>query len=151
MKEQAAYLDSSSLVKRYVKEPGSNTVRDIYLKAYSGELTIAFSSWNIGEVLGAFDKAYSRGILNHENFLAAKNQFLIETRRLVRLGVLRLIPVRLKLLVECWKLLEKHHVYQADALQVTSAKAINAAKFFTGDKRMYEIANSEGLQTILTV
>ena len=65
--------------------------------------------------------------------------------------MLRLIPVRLKLLVECWKLLEKHHVYQADALQVTSAKAINAAKFFTYDKRMYEIANSEGLQTILTV
>jgi predicted nucleic acid-binding protein len=151
MKEQVAYLDSSSLVKRYVKEPGSNIVRDIYLKAYSGELIIAFSSWNIGEVLGAFDKAHSRGILDRKNFLTAKNRFLLETRRLVRLGVLRLIPVRFKLLVECWTLLEKHHVYQAGALQIASAKAVNAAKFFTGDKRVYEIADAEGLNTVLTM
>jgi|YelNatPaOPRAMG01_1025707.scaffolds.fasta_scaffold44067_6 predicted nucleic acid-binding protein len=151
MREQVAYLDSSSLVKRYVKEPGSNIVRDIYLKAYSGELIIAFSSWNIGEVLGAFDKAHSRGILDGKSFLTAKNRFLLETRRLIRLGVLRLIPVRFKLLVECWTLLEKHHVYQADALQVASAKAVNAVKLFTGDKRIYEIADAEGLNTVLTV
>jgi len=151
MKEQVAYLDSSSLVKRYVKEPGSNLVKDLYLKAYSGELIIAFSSWNIGEVLGAFDKAHSRGILDSKSFLTAKNRFLLETRRLIRLGVLRLIPVRFKLLVECWTLLEKHHIYQADALQVASAKAVNATKFFTGDKRIYEIADAEGLNTVLTM
>jgi len=150
MKEHVAYLDSSSLVKRYIEEPGSNLVKDIYLKAYSGELTIAFSSWNIGEVLGAFGKAHSRGILGRKNFLLAKNRFLLETRRLVRLGVLRLIPVRFKLLIECWGLLEKHHIYQADALQITSAKAVNATKFFTGDKRVCEVANAEGLETVLT-
>ncbi len=149
MKERVAYLDSSSLVKRYVEEPGSNLVKEIYLKAYSGELTIAFSSWNMGEVLGAFDKAHSRGILSHKNFLSAKNRFLLETRRLVRLGVLRLIPVRFKLLAGCWELLEKHHIYQADALQITSAKAANATKFFTGDKKICEVANAEGLETVL--
>jgi predicted nucleic acid-binding protein len=56
-----------------------------------------------------------------------------------------------KRLVECWTLLEKHHVYQADALQVASAKAVNAVKLFTGDKRIYEIADAEGLNTVLTV
>jgi len=151
MEEQIAYLDSSSVVKRYVEEPGSNIVREIYLKAYSGELIIAFSSWNIGEVLGAFDKAYSRGILDHENFSISKNRFLLETRRLARLGVLRLIPVRFKLLAECWALLEKYHVYQADALQIASAKAVNAVKFFTGDKGVCKIAEAEGLNTVLTM
>lgn len=139
------------MVKRYVKEPGSNIVKDIYLKAYPGELIIAFSSWNIGEVLAAFDKAYSRGILDHKNFSTAKNRFLLETRRLARLGVLRLIPVRFKLLVECWALLEKCHVYQADALQIASAKAVNAVKFFTGDKGVCRIADEEGLNTVLTM
>jgi len=151
MRDPVVYLDSSSMVKRYIEEPGSKIVRDIYLKAHSGELTIAFSSWNMGEVLGALDKASVRGILSHENYLTAKNRFLLETRRLARLGVLRLVPVRFKLLIESWDLLEKYHAYQADALQIASAKAVNAANFFTGDKRVCEVANAEGLTTVLTI
>lgn len=54
MKEQIVYLDSSVIVKRYVEEPGSNIVRELYLKAYSGEVILSYSMWNIGEVLGAF-------------------------------------------------------------------------------------------------
>ena len=68
---------------------------------------------------------------------------------MVRLRVLRLIPIRFKLLIECWELLEKHHIYQADALQITSAKAVNATKFLTSDKRVCEAANAEGLETVL--
>jgi predicted nucleic acid-binding protein len=151
MKDQKVYLDSSSLVKRYVKEPGSNIAREVYLKAYSGELTITFNSWNIGEVLGAFDKAHVRGILSSKNYSAAKSKFLLETRRLARLGVLRLIPVRFRLLIESWRLLEKHHLYQADALQIVSAKVVNATEFFTSDKRVYEAAKIEGLNAVLTV
>ena len=52
MRGPIVYLDSSSMVKRYVEEPGTKIVREAYLKAYSGELLIAFSLWNIGEVLG---------------------------------------------------------------------------------------------------
>lgn len=151
MRGPRAYLDSSSIVKRYVEEPGSRTVRDVYLKAYSAELTIAFSSWNMGEVLGAFDKAFIRGNLSGEDYLAARKRFLLETRRLMRLEVLRLIPLRLKLLIECWGLLEKYHVYQADSIQITSAKAIDATQFFTGDKKLHEVANAEGLNSTLTI
>ncbi|MEM3451978.1 MAG: type II toxin-antitoxin system VapC family toxin [Nitrososphaerales archaeon] len=150
MKGLVAYLDSSSIVKRYVEEPGSNIIKDIYLKAYSAELTLAFSSWNIGEVLGAFDKALIRGILNTENYLKAKSRFLVEAKRLIKLGVLRLVPLRFKLLIESWDLLEKHHIYQADALQIASAKSVNTTKFFTGDKIIYEVAKAEGLTTVLT-
>ncbi|MEM3527018.1 MAG: type II toxin-antitoxin system VapC family toxin, partial [Candidatus Bathyarchaeia archaeon] len=136
MKDSITYLDSSSIVKRYVEEPGTRIVRDVYLKAYSGELTVAFSSWNIGEVIGAFDKSNVRGVLSHESHLNAKNRFLLETRRLTRLGVLWLIPVRLKLLTKSWDLIERHHIYQADALQIVSAKTVNATQFFTSDKRV---------------
>ncbi|MEM0006682.1 MAG: type II toxin-antitoxin system VapC family toxin [Candidatus Bathyarchaeia archaeon] len=149
--KEVVYLDSSSLVKRYVKEPGSKIAKEVYLKAYSGELTITFNSWNIGEVLGAFDKAHVRGILSNRNYLIAKGKFLLETRRLARLGVLRLIPIRFRLLIESWRLLEKHHLYQADALQIVSAKAVNATNFLTGDKRVYEAAKTEGLNAVLTI
>ncbi|MGB9658920.1 MAG: type II toxin-antitoxin system VapC family toxin [Nitrososphaerales archaeon] len=151
MRGLVAYLDSSSVVKRYIKEPGSSIIRDIYLKAYSAELTLAFSSWNIGEVLGAFDKALMKNILNPEDFLKAKSRFLLEAKRLLKLGVLRLVPVRFKLLIKSWDILEKHHIYQADALQIASAKSVNATKFFTGDKRVYEVAKAEGLTTVLTI
>jgi predicted nucleic acid-binding protein len=150
MRGLIAYLDSSSIVKRYIEEPGSKTVRDVYLKAYSGESPIAFSSWNIGETLGAFDNACVKGALSPEDYLTVKRRFLIETRRLLRLGMLMLVPVKFKLLIESWNLIEKHHMYEADALQIASAKAVKAAQFFTGDKRVYETANIEGLKSTLT-
>ncbi len=37
------YLDTSALVKRYVKEPGSEVVDRIYTKAYRGIAVIAIS------------------------------------------------------------------------------------------------------------
>ncbi|MBS7627144.1 type II toxin-antitoxin system VapC family toxin [Candidatus Bathyarchaeota archaeon] len=149
MKDSITYLDPSGIVKRYVEEPGTKTVRDVYLKVYSGELTVTFSSWNIGEVIGAFDKAGLRGILSRESYLNAKNRFLMETRRLMKLGVLRLIPVRLKLLTESWSLVERYRMYQADALQIVSAKTVNANQFFTADKMVYEVAGTEGLNSVL--
>jgi len=150
MRESIAYLDSSSIVKRYIEEPGSRVVRDVYLKAYSGELSMAFSSWNIGETIGAFDKACIRGVLSLEEYLTVKRRFLIETRRLLRLGVLMLVPVKFKLLIESWDIIEKYHIYEADALQIASAKMVKATQFFTGDKRVYETASTEGLRSILT-
>ncbi len=127
MRGPIAYLDSSSIVKRYVEEPGSDTIRGLYLKAYSAELIISFNSWNIGEVLGAFDKALTRGNLSQEDYLKARKRLLLET-----------------------SLLEKYHIYQADALQIVSAKIIGATQFFTGDKKLHEIANKEGLNSTLT-
>ncbi len=54
--KQIVYLDSSAMVKRYVEEPGSEEVRKTYLRVYSGEIIISCNVWNIGEVLGVFDK-----------------------------------------------------------------------------------------------
>ena len=50
------YLDTSTIVKRYVAEPGTETVDAIFDKAETGELTIALSLWNIGEALGVLDE-----------------------------------------------------------------------------------------------
>ena len=48
------YLDSSAIVKRYILESGSEVVSNVYCKALNGELTLSFSTWNIGEVLGVW-------------------------------------------------------------------------------------------------
>jgi predicted nucleic acid-binding protein len=147
MRGTIVYLDSSSVIKRYIKEPGSARIRDIYLKAYSGELALAFSGWNLGEVLGALDKARAQNRLDREKYITSKRRFLLDTKRLVKLGMALLIPVKTGLLVEGWKLIERYHIYQADALQIVSAKAINASEFLTGDKGLDEIARAENLNS----
>lgn len=42
-------------------------------------------------------------------------------------------------------------MYQAEALQIVSAKAVNATGFLTGDKRVYEAAKTEDLNAVLTI
>ena len=45
---EIVYPDTNALIEKYVMEPGSDLVRDYFLKAYSDENILAFSIWNIG-------------------------------------------------------------------------------------------------------
>ena len=57
---KSVYLGSSAIVKRYVAEKGSKVIDKMYDKAKNSQLKIVFSIWNIGEVIGVFDR-YFRG------------------------------------------------------------------------------------------
>ena len=73
------YLDSSAMVKRYVMEYSSDVVDRVYSKTLAGEAVLAFSLWNIGEVLGVLDKYYRRKWLDKQDYEKAKLQFIGET------------------------------------------------------------------------
>jgi len=135
-------------VKRYIKEPGSDLVRSFYLKAYSGDIKLSYSLWNIGEVLGVIDKARFMDRLDENSFKIVKERFLLETRRATKLGLAVVVPVKTRILVEAWKLIENHHIYEADALQIATAKHLNAKKFLTADGNLHEIAEKENLHSI---
>lgn len=149
MNAAIAYLDSSAIVKRYVSEPSSDVVRALYIKAYAGDVKIAFSLWNVGEVLGVFDRARRLGRMDKHEYNITKKRFLGETKRMMKLGIAVILPVKVRVLMEAWKLAEKHHVYVADALQIASAKHVKAEKFLTGDRRLHEIAMTERLNSTL--
>ena len=76
------YLDTGALVKRYVKEPGSEVVDKIYTKAYKGIAVIAISYWNIAEAAVVFDKYEKRLRLSARRLLEALPH---ESRTLVEL------------------------------------------------------------------
>ncbi len=139
------YLDSSAIAKRYIEEEGSETVNGIYHKALSGELRLAFSAWNVGEVLGVFDKYFRREWLSEEDREKARRQFIGETLRLLRLRILSAIPVKARLLAQTWPLIGRHQIYEADALQLVSARHIKAQSFYTADAHLHEIALKEGI------
>ena len=144
---RTAYLDSSAIVKLYVEEDDTPQMRKVYERALNAETVLAFSVWNIGETLGALDKYLNRGWLGVEEHRRAKRQFLKDLVRLLRLRLVKLVPLRTGLLIKAWDLVEKHHMYQADALQIVSAKAVNALEFYTGDRKLHNAAVEEGLKS----
>ncbi|MEM2696072.1 MAG: hypothetical protein QXU09_03960 [Thermoproteota archaeon] len=74
--------------------------------------------------------------LSEDKYVVSRRCFLVETKRLLKLGRLLLIPVRMRILSEGWKLVEKHHIYQAGVLQVVSAKMVGASQFLTSDEKL---------------
>jgi predicted nucleic acid-binding protein len=142
------YLDSSAIVKRYVLEEGSDKVKEIYLEAFNGGATLHFSVWNLGEVLGALDAYNRRSWLENEDYSAARESFIAETVRLIKLGVAKVVTVKSKLLAQSWLLVEKHHIYEADALQIVSAKNIGADQLLSGDQRLVDISKKEEVNAV---
>ena len=71
----------------------------------------------------------------------------METRRMLKLGLIIAVPLKIKILGESWGLIEKHHIYVADAIQLVSSKYVNASQFLTGDKRLHEVAVEENLNS----
>ena len=139
------YLDTSALVKRYVKEPGSEVVDGIYTKAYRGVAVIVASYWNITEAVVVFDKYERRGGPSARHLL----EFLLrESRTLAGLLRLKLVPISPTLIHETTNLVLKHHIYSADALQIASARHANCKHLVTADKRLAEAAAAENLEVI---
>ncbi len=141
------YLDTSALVKRYVKEPGSEVVDGIYTKAYRGVAVIATSYWNITEAAVVFDKYERRGVPSARHLLEA---LLRESRILAGLLRLKLVPVSPTLIHETAELVLKHHIYSADALQIASAHHANCKHLVTADTRLAKAAVAENLEAITT-
>jgi len=143
--EEICYLDTSALVKRYVEEPGSEVVDDIYEDAYRGVKTLSFSYWNIAESVVVFGK-YARMLgLDVKRVMRDMLGEFTTLSRLHRLVVISVSPSILRTSIE---LVLKHHIYVADALQIASAKKANSSIMVTGDRELVNIAEAEGLKTL---
>jgi len=140
------YLDSSAIVKRYVTEPGSLAVDEVFHKAEAREAIATFSLWNIGEVLGVLDERRKRKWLSEDEFTTALKKFVDELIKLLRLRSIEIIPTLTPLLTETWKLILDHHVYEADALQLSACTHSRSDTFLSGDKGLVNIARKVGLK-----
>ena len=148
MREQPVYLDSSAIAKRYVGEKGSDLVDRVYSRSEIGELRLAFSIWNIGEVLGVFDRYQTRKLISGKEFLSARSDLVSETLKLSRLGSLDVLPVTSGLISQSWEFVTKHHIYEADALQISSGKMVGCGLFLGADGRLLDAASAEGLKPV---
>ena len=143
--EDRYYLDTSAIVKRYVEEPGSQIVDQIYENAYKEKIIITFSYWNVAEAALVFDKYERRTGVNARRIF---KDMLRETRNLTKTNRAIILYVSPRILRETVKIMFKHHVYVADALQLASARKIEAKTFVTGDKELANIAVLENLNPL---
>jgi len=148
MDESSVYLDTSSIVKRYVEERGSRLVDRIYAEAETGRRTIAMSLWNIGEVLGAFDRCCSRRVMGEDDLRKAVGAFLAESQKMIRLGGMLILPFSAEIMTETYALILKHHIYQADALQIATCKMAGSTLFVSGDTRLLGVARDEKIRAL---
>jgi len=148
MNVKLVYLDSSSIVKRYIEEEGSQVVDAVYEKAEAGKLRFAFSIWNAGEVLGVLDRYLSRQLLTEDAFKTALSDFLSESVKMARLGSLQILPITTKSLTDSWLLVMKHHLYVADALQISTSKEAGCNLILSADDELVHVAEKESVDAV---
>ncbi len=118
MNEEVYYLDTSALVKRYVSEPGSSVVDNVFSKCYRGISKISFSYWNMAEAAVVFNNYERRLGLYARELL---RNLLREMKTLAKLHRLVIVEISPRIHKETIKLVLKHHIYVTDALQLASA------------------------------
>jgi uncharacterized protein len=141
-------LDANAVLKRYVSEPGSDVVTRVFGAADAGRANVVYSLWTLGECLGVLDRLDRQGRLPARGLGEARWALMGETARLTRLGVLSIVPLGAALIRRAWGLLLKHHLYQADAVQVASALSRRVDAMLTTDAQVARAARAEGLRVL---
>ena len=142
------YLDSSALVKRYLAEEGSEAVDGLFRRAEGLDVRLAFSLWNIGEVLRALARARSAGALTQREVEESAWLFLRETLKFRALGALRIVPVGSDVIGAAIPLLLASRLSQPDAIQIATAVEILADAFVAADARLVREARRDGLKAL---
>jgi len=61
------------------------------------------------------------------------------------LDALVTIPVNSSVLADSWETVEKHHIYQADAIQIVSVKSSRADYLLSADHTLIDVARKENI------
>lgn len=144
MSATRVYLDTSILVKRYVKEADSEKADTIFHRAQRGEAVICSSEINLGEAAVVFDK-YSRKFgLDARNRLQT---MFSELNSLERSSAFEIYPVSSRIIRNSIGTLLEHHIYIVDAVQLQTCIEAEGTVFCTADRDLKAVAEKIGLET----
>ncbi|MDB6093344.1 MAG: PilT protein-like protein [Verrucomicrobia bacterium] len=137
------YLDTSTLVKRYVAEPDSEQVDDVIVG-----YTLVSSELALGELWSAL-LAKERGkFISADDRTNAWKAFLGDIDE----GVLRLIPLDGVMIREATEMMSRVHpevpLRTLDAIHLATFDSVTTGPLFTKDKRMIDAAKLQGFATV---
>ena len=133
------FFDPSAFAKRYVEEPGSQTVDSLCQEATE----LALSVLCVPEIISALIRRVREGFLTRRQYAEAK-QYLSQDIR--DAAIVNLVP---EVVSRCLKILEASPVRAADALHIACALEWEAGQFVSADKRQISAAKKSGLLTRL--
>jgi len=134
--EVKTFFDSSAFAKRYVEEPGSDTVAALCLEATDLALCVIC----VPEIVSAMNRRLRERRLTKSDYLSLKRHLLEDIRDAT---IIDLVP---PVVAACIEIVERSPVRAADALHVASARAWKADLFVTADQRQLAAARKAGLK-----
>jgi uncharacterized protein len=136
------YLDTSALVKRYVTEPGSTSVRALFRGKDVATSRVAYA-----------EIAATTARLARENALTDTARDAILNRLDSDFAAITIVEVRAALVRRVSSLVIRRPLRGYDAVHLASALALRdrgvAATFWAADAVLVEAARAEGLKTAL--
>jgi predicted nucleic acid-binding protein len=137
------YLDTSALIKRFVKENGSAVV-DSLMK---GKEPVATAKIAYAEISAGLTRKLREGNLSKSRYALACRQFEHERRAYVRVGL------EDDVLVLAWDLIQRRPLRGYDAVHLTSALRLKTGlgeelTFAAADARLLKAAEAEKLRSL---
>jgi hypothetical protein len=137
------FLDTSALVKRYLMESGSDTVRALFRRRHR----IVVSRIAYAELIAAIARASREGVITE----TARNS--VFSRIDNDFSALEVTELRRALMETIPRLVLRHPLRAYDAVQLASAllwkERRTVVEFWGADNRLLEAAQTEGLRTTL--
>jgi uncharacterized protein len=130
------FFDSSAFAKRYVEEPGSDTVAALCQEATDLALCVIC----VPEIVSAMNRRLRERRLTKSDYLSLKRHLLEDIRDAT---IIDLVP---PVVAACIEIVERSPVRAADALHVAAARAWRADLFVTADQRQLAAARRAGLR-----
>jgi uncharacterized protein len=137
------YLDSSALVKRYLKETGTDVVNSIILSSKAK----ATSKLSYPEILSAFARKHRTNEIGHGLFHSAINKFEGDWLQLYVIEFSDEILQPIKQVSQKYPLKAADTVHLASALWLRSSTKADVT-FVASDSRLLEAAQRENLQIV---
>jgi len=137
------YLDSSALIKRYLREVGSESVNAILLS----EKTVATSKLAYPEILSAFVRKHRAGELAQKPLRSVIGQFESDWKYFFIIEFHNDLFPAIKVLIEKYPLKGADTVHLSSALWLKHS-AREDVRFISSDLNLLKAAESEDLHVI---
>jgi len=125
------FIDTSSLIKRYIEEKGSSKV-DFY---YKNGNEIFISPVTPIEFRSALKRKLKEKTINLESYYKALDGWSKEESNY------KIVVFNHILVIEAIQLIEEEFIKTLDSIQLASAKMGNFDEFITSDKQLFNIAS----------
>lgn len=141
------FFDSSSLMKRYAKEKGTNWILNLFRKKSNHRINVAEVTYV--EIISALSRRHRGNTISTGNFQRSLNRFRKGFRK-----KFFVTPINLQIIEGAGYLAEKHFLRGYDAVQLACALEIEKTRrtlgvssiiFVSADNALNQAAQAEGL------